>query len=133
PFIIEKKTASGYKYFFYFTAAQKVGVAVADHPAGPFTDSGKPLVDKLPRGVKGGQQIDPEVFSDPETGKNYLYWGNGYMAAAELNDDMVSIKEETISVMTPDKTYREGSTVFYRNGKYYFMWSEDDTRSVNYK
>ena len=133
PCILEKKTASGYKYFFYFTAAQKVGVAVADHPAGPFTDSGKPLVDKLPPGVKGGQQIDPEVFSDPETGKNYLYWGNGYMAAAELNDDMVSIKEETISVMTPDKTYREGSTVFYRNGKYYFMWSEDDTRSVNYK
>jgi beta-xylosidase len=23
--------------------------------------------------------------------------------------------------------------VFYRNGKYYFLWSEDDTRSVDYK
>ena len=71
-------------------------------------------------------------------GKSYLYWGNGYMAGAELNDDMVSIKENTVTVMTPaggtlqDYAFREAAYVFYRNGLYYFMWSVDDTGSPNY-
>jgi len=133
PCIVEKKIAGQYKYFFYFTAAQKIGVAVADNPAGPFVDNGKPLIDKLPEGISRGQVIDPDVFTDPKTGKSYLYWGNDFMAGAELNDDMVSIKSETVTLLKPDKTFREGSYVFYRNGKYYFMWSEDDTRSENYR
>lgn len=133
PCIIEKKSGNGYKYYYYFTAAQKIGVAVADDPAGPFIDSGKPLIDFKPEGVRGGQEIDPDVFSDPVTGKNYLYWGNGYMAVAELNDDMISIKKNTVKIMTPDKTFREAIHVFYRNGTYYFLWSEDDTRSENYR
>ncbi|WP_229201943.1 family 43 glycosylhydrolase, partial [Arsenicibacter rosenii] len=83
-------------------------MATAEDPAGPFTDSGKPLIAHKPDGVKGGQEIDPDVFTDPETGKSYLYWGNGYMAVAELNDDMVSLKPGTGKVITPDKTFREG-------------------------
>ncbi|MBF9254081.1 family 43 glycosylhydrolase [Pontibacter sp. 172403-2] len=133
PAIIEKKINGKYKYFYYFTAAQKIGVAVADDPTGPFVDSGKPLIDKFPEGIDNGQQIDPDVFTDPETGKSYLYWGNGYMAGAELNEDMTSIKPGTTKILTPDATFREGTTVFYRNGTYYFMWSEDDTRSENYR
>lgn len=132
PCIIEKKLNGGYKYFYYFTAAQKIGVAVADNPTGPFKDSGKPLVDKRPAGINGGQEIDPEVFTDPQTGKSYLYWGNGYMAGAELNDDMVSLKEGTLTVLKPGSNFREGTSVFYRQGRYYFMWSVDDTRSPNY-
>ena len=133
PCIIEKKIDGRFKYFFYFTAAQQIGVAVSDDPEGPFVDSGKPLIDKFPEGVTRGQHIDPDVFWDPATGKNYLYWGNGYMAVAELNDDMISLKPGTTRVITPDATFREGTTVFFRNGKYYFLWSEDDTRSENYR
>lgn len=134
PCILEKKINGQYKYFFYFCAAQKIGVAVANDPAGPFVDMGKPLIDQRPAGIKGGQEIDPDVFTDPKTGKTYLYWGNSYMAVAELNEDMVSIKQETLKVITPsDKTFREGTTVFLRNGIYYFLWSEDDTRSENYR
>lgn len=133
PCIVEKKVNGGYKYYYYFCAAQKLGVAVADDPLGPFVDSGRPIVEKLPEGVKGGQQIDPDVFTDPQTGKSYLYWGNGYMAGAELNDDMISLKPGTTTVMTPDTSFREGTYVFYRKGKYYFTWSEDDTRSPNYR
>lgn len=133
PCIIEKKVKGKYKYYYYFSAAQKIGVAVADNPTGPFVDSGKALIDFKPEGVKDGQEIDPEIFADPKTGKSYLYWGNGYMAVAELNEDMVSIKKNTIKVMPPDKTFREAITVFYRNGIYYFLWSEDDTRSENYR
>lgn len=134
PTIIEKKVKKDqYKYYYYFTAAQKIGVAVADDPAGPFKDSGKPLIASKPENIKGGQEIDPAVFEDPQTGKTYLYWGNGYMAVAELNKDMVSLKENSTKVITPDKTFREGTYVFYRKGKYYFLWSEDDTRSPNYR
>jgi arabinoxylan arabinofuranohydrolase len=133
PCIVEKKIDGQFKYFYYFSAAQKIGVAVADNPTGPFLDSGKPLVDKHPEGVTDGQQIDPDVFTDPKTNKSYLYWGNGYLAGAGLSNDMTSLKTETTKIMTPDATFREGTYVFYREGVYYFMWSEGDTRSQDYR
>jgi arabinoxylan arabinofuranohydrolase len=133
PCIIEKKIKGKYKYFYYFTAAQKVGVAVADEPTGPFVDSGRALIDFRPDGIKGGQEIDPDVFTDPKTGKSYLYWGNSYGAVVELNEDMVSIKKNTLKLLNLDATFREGLYVIYRNGLYYFLWSEDDTRSENYR
>ncbi|WP_175636323.1 family 43 glycosylhydrolase [Pedobacter ghigonis] len=133
PTITEKKINGSYKYFYYFTAAQKIGVAVADDPAGPFKDSGKALISKRPAGTRGGQEIDPDVFTDPKTGKSYLFWGNGHMAVAPLNDDMVSVDTTSIRVITPNSSFREGTEIFYRKGKYYFLWSEDDTRSENYR
>ncbi|MDD4968532.1 MAG: family 43 glycosylhydrolase [Paludibacter sp.] len=133
PCIIEKKINGQYKYFYYFTAAQQIGVAVSDNPTGPFIDLGKPLIEKRPEGITRGQVIDQDVFTDPKTGKSYLYWGNGFMTGAELNEDMTSIKQETLTILKPDNTFREGTYVFYRKGIYYFMWSEDDTRSENYR
>ncbi|OXG03938.1 glycosyl hydrolase family 43 [Flavobacterium araucananum] len=133
PCITEKKVKGKYKYFYYFTAAQKIGVASSDNPNGPFKDSGKALIRTKPAGIKEGQEIDPDVFTDPKTGKSYLYWGNGYLAVAELNADMVSIKPESTKIIKVDNTFREGTYVCYRKGTYYFMWSEDDTRSPNYK
>lgn len=133
PTIAEKKIDGKYKYFYYYTAAQKIGVATADNPTGPFADSGKPVIASRPQGIKDGQEIDPDVFTDPKTNKSYLYWGNGYMAVAELKADMLTIDTTTIRILTPNKDFREGTEVFYRNGRYYFMWSEDDTRSENYR
>lgn len=133
PAIAEKKVKGDYKYYYYFTAAQKIGVAVSDQPAGPFRDSGKPLINFKPEGVKGGQEIDPAVFTDPASGKSYLYWGNGYLAVAELHKDMISLKKNSVRVLPTDKTFREGCYVFYRKGTYYFLWSEEDTRSENYR
>jgi len=142
PAIEEKKINGDYKYFLYFSAnpvtdnGKQIGVAVADNPTGPFKALDKPIITESP--VGHGQQIDVDVFTDPASGKSYLYWGNGYMAGAELNDDMLSIKPETITVMTPeggtlaDYNFREAPYVIYRNGTYYFMWSVDDTGSPNY-
>lgn len=142
PCIEEKLVKGQYKYYFYYSGNPKngqgkqIGVSVADSPTGPFVDLGHPIITESP--VGGGQQIDVDVFTDPVSGKTYLYWGNGYMAGAELNKDMVSIKKKTLTVMTPeggtlqDYAYRETPYVFYRNGLYYFMWSVDDTGSPNY-
>lgn len=142
PCIEEKKMDGKYKYFFYYSAnpvtnkGKQIGVATADHPTGPFRDSGKPIITSSP--VGRGQQIDVDVFTDPVSGKSYLYWGNGYMAGAELNDDMMSVKEETITVMTPKggtlqtHAFREAPYAFFRKGVYYFLWSVDDTGSPNY-
>ncbi|MGE4569392.1 MAG: family 43 glycosylhydrolase, partial [Bacteroidales bacterium] len=133
PAILEEKVGNDYKYYYYFTAAQKIGVAVSDNPTGPFTDSGAPLVASKPEGIRGGQEIDPDVFRDPVSGKCYLYWGNGYLAAVELNPDRISFDPKKVKILTPDRTFREGTEVLYRNGTYYFLWSENDTRSPEYR
>lgn len=143
PCIVEKKQADGsYKYYFYYSGdagqAKAIGVAVADKPTGPFVDFGQPIVDKRPAGQNHGQQIDVDVFTDPDTGESYLYWGNGYMAGAKLNADMTSIDASTVTLMTPqggtlkDYAYREAPYVVKRKGIYYFLWSVDDTGAANY-
>lgn len=133
PAIEEIRVGDDFRYFLYFTAAGRIGVAVSDSPTGPFRDSGQPLIDWKPAGVTGGQEIDPDVVRDPASGKHYLYWGNGYLAVAELKPDLLGLDRETVRVLTPDSTYREGTAVFCRNGTWYFLWSEDDTRSENYR
>lgn len=132
PCIIEKEKNSSYKYYYYYTGAGKIGVAVSDEPTGPFVDSGKPLVDWKPEGINRGAEIDPDIFHDPVSGKDYLYWGNGYVAVVELNDDMVSMKKETLQTFSLPH-FREAVEVFYRKGIYYFLYSENDTRSEDYR
>ena len=127
-----------YRYFFYFVADKQIGVAVADRPEGPFHDAlGHPLLTRRSPGAQG-QVIDPDVFRDPVSGKYYLYWGNGFLAVSELGEDMMSIREGSTRVLIPRAErgayhYCEGTYVFYRDGKYYFTWSENDTRSANYR
>lgn len=142
PAIEEKMVDGKYKYYFYYSGnpvaggGKQIGVATADSPTGPFTDLGHAIVTESPTGK--GQQIDVDVFTDPVSGKSYLYWGNGYMAGAELKPSMTEIDKSTIKVMTPEGgtletyAYREAPYVFFKDGKYYFMWSVDDTGSPNY-
>lgn len=59
------------QYYLYFPAKDeedifKIGVAVADNPAGPFTPEPEP--------IPGTYSIDPAVFKDDD-GEYYLYWG----------------------------------------------------------
>ena len=146
PCIIEKPVYSnakqtkikGYKYYFYFVHHGTIGVAVADRPEGPFKDVlGKALLTQEEIHAPN-QIIDPDVFRDPVSGKYYLYWGNSYLWMAELADDMISLVPGTMHELIPrsrigEYHYLEGSYVFERNGLYYFMWSENITRSSYYR
>jgi len=142
PCIIERPTTANgkttYKYYYYFVANKSIGVAVADRPEGPFCDAlGHPLLTREETKAPG-QVIDPDVFMDPQTGKYYLYWGNSFLAVSELADDMISIVPGSTRYLITreqkrDYCYNEGTYVFFRNGLYYFMWSENDTRSALYR
>ena len=115
-------------YYYYFCAAQQIGVATSTSPTGPFKDAlGKPLVTA---GQYGGQSIDPYVFDDDD-GRSYLFFGNGNANGAELNADMTSFKTTPKTIALKD--FREGSAVFKRNGKYYFMYSVSGTDYPDYR
>ncbi|MBN1796791.1 MAG: family 43 glycosylhydrolase [Sedimentisphaerales bacterium] len=115
------------KYYFYVSAGKNIGVVVADRPEGPYKDPlGKPLIAS---GEYNAQMIDPMVFVD-EDGKGYIYFGSGKCFVAPLNDDMISLKEKAKDITTPG--FREGAFTLKRNGIYYLMWSENDTRDPQY-
>ncbi|WP_440322185.1 family 43 glycosylhydrolase, partial [Laedolimicola sp.] len=127
------------KYYFYYCAKfsngqSAIGVAVADNPAGPYTDKGEALMTVAmcnAAGVKMGQAIDPSIFTDDD-GTSYIFFGNGSAAMAELNDDMMSIKEGTIRQITGLKDFRESVVVTKIKDTYHWTWSCDDANSPNY-
>ncbi len=116
-------------YYFYFCANVQIGVATSTSPSGPFKDAlGHPLITT---GEYGGQSIDPFVLMDDD-GRAYLYFGSTSAGGhvVELGADMLSLKgtPQVISI----NGFQEGSVAFKRNGTYYFMYSEGDTRSADY-
>lgn len=131
------------KYFLFFGANDiqndgefgGIGVAMANRPEGPYGDHlGKPLVDKFHHGA---QPIDQAVFQDPRTGRWYLYYGGwGHCNVAMLNDAFSGFEPfEDGSVfrsITP-QGYVEGPTMLYRDGRYYFMWSEGGWTGPGYR
>lgn len=97
---------NGSYYFYYCTEAngangggKSIGVAISDSPTGPFKDIGKALVRNID--TYGGsitwEDIDPTVWVDTDedgTEHRYLAWGNTRFFTCELNEDMISIKDQ---------------------------------------
>ncbi len=109
---------------------------MADSPEGPFTAQPTAMILNN-EAVTSGQAIDPAAFQDPETGKYYLFWGNGGPSNgpvyAELSDDMLSIKQDTLARISGLTDFREGSFLNYRDGLYHLTYSIDDTGSADYR
>jgi hypothetical protein len=111
------------KYYFYFPSNPKdttggkrftIGVAVADHPAGPFVPETTPI-----KGVKG---IDPNVFIDKD-GQAYLYWSQGNIYGAKLKDNMLELASDVKTLGDlPTIGLKEGPYLFERNGLYYLTY-----------
>ncbi|HEV3471428.1 MAG TPA: family 43 glycosylhydrolase [Pyrinomonadaceae bacterium] len=107
-----------------------LGVATSPEPAGPFTDSGRPLKCGL-----SFVNIDPMAFDDPKTGRKLLYWGSGFqpIRVQELSDDRLSFKpgSQAVELVKADKsvpfqTLIEGAWVVERGGWYYLFYSGEN-------
>ncbi len=111
------------KYYFYFPAAVKdttfgrgsmVGVAVAEHPYGPFIPQDRP--------IKGAYGIDPCTLIDKD-GQAYIYWAGRGMQVAKLQDNMLELASAPQLVKEmPTEGLIEGPFVFERNGIYYMTY-----------
>ncbi|WP_129715450.1 family 43 glycosylhydrolase [Pedobacter sp. SYP-B3415] len=112
------------KFYFYYTAAKKVGVAVGTSPTGPFVDKGSALATG-----DGTDPIDPMVFIDDD-GQAWMYWGNTTFNIQRLNSDMVSLTG-TRGHNKPSN-YFEAPYVLKRSGIYYLMYSINDFSSDDY-
>jgi beta-xylosidase len=130
------------KYYLFFSANDiqnnnergGIGVAVSDHPAGPFKDLlGKPLIDRF---HNGAQPIDQFVFKDPADGAHYIFYGGWrHCNVARLNDTFTGFVPfpdgATFKEITPEH-YVEGPFMMVRNGRYYLMWSEGGWTGPDY-
>lgn len=107
------------RYYFYFPAIAKdggfkVGVAIADNPAGPFTPTAMPI-----DGVRG---VDPNVFIDRD-GAAYLFCAFRQIFVAKLKDTMVELETQPVAIENlPTKGLIEGPFMFERNGVYYLTY-----------
>ncbi|MGI4844996.1 MAG: glycoside hydrolase family 43 protein [Janthinobacterium lividum] len=155
------------KYYLYFPAKRpdgifQIGVAVGEHPAGPFVPEPTP--------IEGSYSIDPAVFEDVD-GAFYMYFGgiwggqlqkyrdNAFDAAneepvsneealaprvARLTSDMKQFAEEPRAVLILDeegqpllagdheRRYFEAPWLHRHDGKYYFSYSTGNTHLLCY-
>lgn len=163
------------KYYFYYctwdktakasskikAGEQSIGVAVSDSPTGPFKDLGKPIVsgEVTDFGTESSEwnDIDPTVWiekDDKGEEHRYLAWGNGNYYICELNDDMISVKDQNgdgkITGGTSTKTadviqktsvtsYTEAPWLYRRQdangnyyGKYYLFYASGWREGMSY-
>jgi beta-xylosidase len=136
PFVIKYNN----KFYMYYTANENIAVAVSDSPLGPFTqEQFRPMQDSV-------KQIDPHVFIDDD-GRRYIYFvrlinGNRTFAA-ELSDDMRSVRESTIvevinktqdweNVSGSNWPVTEAPAMLKYQDKYYLFYTANDFRSPAY-
>jgi beta-xylosidase len=111
-----------------------IGVAVSDHPGGPFRDAiGKPLINRI---VNGAQPIDQMAFRDDD-GALYLYYGGWkHCNVVRLADSLTALRPfddgEMFRPITPSPDYVEGPYMLKRRGTYYLMWSEGEWTGPDY-
>jgi hypothetical protein len=116
------------KFYFYTTVqhgpphvGKAVGVAVADHPLGPFKDArGTALVtDSTTPGPYGWDDIDPTAFIDDD-GTAWIAWGNPVLYLAKLKANLIEIDGPIEKLALPN--YTEGPWISKREGLYYIFY-----------
>lgn len=125
-------------FYMYYVANEELCVATSDSPLGPYTQDVK---EPMHSDVK---EIDAHVFFDEATGKYYIYFvrfTNGNVIwGAELNDDMKTIKEDTLTkIVEADQGWdqdmgniNEGPFMITKDGKYYLTYSGSHFQSIQY-
>lgn len=132
----------GRYYYMAYAANELIGVARATDPAGPYKQT---TIKELPHSTG---QIDPFIFVDDDD-KKYIYYvrftGGNMLYVAEMTDDFMSIKENTITycLEAADNTWEhtrsysntkitEGPTVIKDGGYYYLIYSANDFHDIDY-
>lgn len=124
------------RYYMYFSGDERLYVAEAVSPLGPFRQcGGKPMIKE--------RAIDSSVFAD-EDGRRWICFvrmndGNNIWVAP-LNDDCISFdlsKAKHAFSVSQDwerdmGRVNEAPCVFRRGGKYCMMYSANDYRSPSY-
>jgi len=127
--------AQGGRYYLYYSIGpqdptpSRLGVATCTGPAGPCTDSGKPLF----TGGAGFEAIDPMVFVDAKSGQRLLYAGGSAGAKLRvfaLAPDMTTIERELPVDQPPGFT--EGVFMHERGGIYYLSYSHGHWNRSDY-
>jgi beta-xylosidase len=128
------------KFYMAYTANENIAIAESDHPAGPFKQK---IKQALSAPVK---QIDPFIFIDDD-GKKYLYHvrlsAGNRIFVAEMNDDLLSIKPETLkeciaatesweNTAKANWPVAEGPSIVKRGKLYYLVYSANDFRNPDY-
>lgn len=105
------------KYYLYFCMQDdSEGVAVSDHPEGPFEN---PV--QLPCGG-----IDPAIFMDDD-GQVYYYWGQLFSHGVKLNPDLISFDPEKVvdNLVTEEENFfHEGSSMRKIGDTYYYLYTD---------
>ena len=127
----------GSKYYMYYTAEERICVATANSPKGPFKQAEK--VSMLPN----EHAIDNTLFID-DNGKPYLFYvhiKNGFhIKVAELEQDYITIKQNTIThCIKPKQRWEqvegkvnEGPSVIKHDGTYFLLYSGNGYKSQKY-
>lgn len=124
------------KFFWYVPMSHRtingfaIGVAVSDHPTGPFTDAiGKALItNDMTKGAiyeptgreMDWDDIDPTVFIDKD-GQAYLFWGNIKCKWVKLKPNMIEMDGPIHELEIPKFT--EAPWIHERNGTYYLSYA----------
>ena len=110
----------GGRYYLFFCLSNNAeGVAVADHPWGPFTNP-------QPIEPANGDSIDPAIFIDDD-GQAYYYWGQYSLRAARMNADMRTLDAASINRRLIDEKrhgFHEGASVRKRGDLYYLVYTD---------
>lgn len=125
--------------FYWYVAVEHnqipgraIGVAIADHPAGPYRDAiGSALIsnDMTPFANSDKDDIDPTVLIDDD-GQAYLFWGHEQCYYVKLKENMVELDGPINTIALPD--FSEGSCIFKRNGWYYLAYGYQFPEKVGY-
>jgi arabinan endo-1,5-alpha-L-arabinosidase len=129
------------RYYLYYAApytafpggGSAIGVATAPSPAGPWVDSGVPVVAPYDVACCPGQRrevIDPAVVAD-ESGQRYLFYGGrfgGIAARPLLADGLRADAAREVQIASGDRY--EGAFVVRHGGYYYLFVSAGDCCSA---
>ncbi len=123
------------KYYWYVsTNWSGIGVAVSDHPKGPFRDAlGKPMLTNKDcfASTHSWACIDPAVFIDDDQ-QAWIFWGNKQCYYAKLKANMVEIDGEVKQLDFEGFNFTEAPWVHKYNGKYYLTYATEFPEKIAY-